>query len=122
MSERQWGIYVRDMIEFCDRILMHTAGLDRERVLNTAIVRDATLWNMGVLGEAANNVPETVREEHEEIPWRDIIDARNRIIHGYGDIDEDVLWDIISNDIAELLPLLRALLGEAEGEGGTPAT
>ncbi len=122
MSERPWAVYVRDMVAFCDRILMHTAGLDRDQVLNTAIVHDATLWNLGVLGEAAHNIPEAVREDHEEIPWRDIIDARNRIIHGYGDIDDDVLWDIISHDIAELLPLLRAMLGETEGEGSSPGT
>ncbi len=110
MSERRWAIYVRDMIECCDRILRHTGGLDREMVFTTDIVRDATLWNIGVLGEAANRIPEAVREAHHEIPWRDMIDARNRIIHGYGDIDDDVLWDIISRDIPELLPSLRALV------------
>ena len=110
MSERRWAIYVRDMIECCDRILRHTGGLDREMVFTTDLVRDATLWNIGVLGEAANRIPEAVREAHQEIPWRDMIDARNRIIHGYGDIDDDVLWDIISRDIPELLPGLRALV------------
>ena len=122
MSERRWDIYVRDMIECCDRVLMHTAGLDRAQVFDTAIVRDATLWNIGILGEAANNMPEAVREAHPDIPWREIIDARNRIIHGYGDIDEDVAWDIISRDIPDLLSRLRELLVEAEGNGGTDAT
>ncbi|MCY3602546.1 MAG: DUF86 domain-containing protein [Chloroflexi bacterium] len=122
MSERRWDIYVRDMIECCDRVLMHTAGLDRAQVFDTAIVRDARLWNIGILGEAANNMPEAVREAHPDIPWREIIDARNRIIHGYGDIDEDVAWDIISRDIPDLLSRLRELLVEAEGNGGTDAT
>ncbi|MXW25704.1 MAG: DUF86 domain-containing protein [Dehalococcoidia bacterium] len=122
MSERRWDIYVRDMIECCDRVLMHTAGLGRAQVFNTAIVRDATLWNIGILGEAANNMPAAVREAHPDIPWRDIIDARNRIIHGYGDIDEDVAWDIISRDIPDLLSRLRELLAEAEGDGGPDAT
>ncbi len=122
MSERRWDIYVRDMIECCDRVLMHTAGLDRAQVFNTAIVRDATLWNIGILGEAASNMPAAVREANPDIPWRDIIDARNRIIHGYGDIDEDVAWDIISRDIPELLSRLRVLLVEAEGHGSPDAT
>ena len=122
MSERRWDIYVRDMIECCERVLMHTSGLDRAQVFNTAIVRDATLWNIGILGEAASNMPAAVREANPDIPWRDIIDARNRIIHGYGDIDEDVAWDIISRDIPELLSRLRVLLVEAEGHGSPDAT
>ena len=122
MSEPRWAIYVRDMIDCCDGILMHTAGLGRELVFGTRIVRDATSWNIGILGEAANHIPEAVREAHREIPWRTIIDARNRIIHGYGDIDEDVAWDIVSRDIPALMPLLRALLAEAEGQGRADPT
>ena len=122
MSEPRWAIYVRDMIECCHGVLMHTAGLDRELVFGTRIVREATLWNIGILGEAANRIPEAVRDAHREIPWRTIIDARNRIIHGYGDIDEDVAWDIVSRDISELMPRRRALLAEAEAQGGADPT
>ena len=122
MSELRWAIYVRDMIECCDGVLMHTAGLNRKLVFSTRMVREATLWNISILGEAANSIPAAVREAHPEILWRNIIDARNRIIHGYGDIDEDVAWDIISRDIPELMPLLRALLEEAAGEDSPDAT
>ncbi len=121
MSERRWDLYVGDMLECCRWTLMHTAGLDRELVFSTRVVRDATLWNIGILGEAANNIPPAFREAHPEIPWRDIIDARNRVIHGYGSIDEDVAWDIISRDIPELIPHLRALLAEAPGQDGPHA-
>ena len=114
MSEQSWDIYVLDMIERCDRILTYTAGRDRDQVFETRIVLDATLWNIGILGEAANHVPREVQREHAEIPWRMIIDSRNRTIHGYGDLDEDVIWDIITNDIPALMPQLRALLDEAE--------
>ena len=122
MSEQRWELYVSDMIECCEWVLMHTAGLDREHVFGARVVRDATLWNIGILGEAANNVPPAIREAHQEIPWRDIVDARNRIIHGYGHIDEDVAWDIISRDIPELLSHLRALLTEAQGRLDGPQT
>jgi uncharacterized protein with HEPN domain len=122
MSELHWAMYVRDMIYCCNGILMHMAGLDRELVLSTRIVREATLWNIGILGEAANHIPGTVREAHREIPWRTIINARNRVIHGYGDIDEDVAWDIVIHDIPELMPQLRALLEEAERAGGADPT
>ncbi len=122
MSERRWDIYARDMLHCCNGILMHTAGLDRELVFGTRVVLDATLWNIAMLGEAAGNVPKPVQNAHPEIPWRTIINARNRIIHGYGDINENVAWKIITHDIPELKPLLRALLEEAEKEGGADPT
>ena len=72
------------------------------------------MWNISVLGEAANQVPLEVRRAKQEIPWRAIIGARNRIIHGYGRIDEDVVWDIVNNDIPKLIPQLSVLLGRSD--------
>ena len=116
MSDQEWDGRVRDMLNCCERVLMHTAGLDREGVFETSVVLDATLWNITIIGEAASHVPDAIQGAHTEIPWRMIIDARNRIIHGYGSLDEDVLWDIIANDIPALMPQLRALLDEAEAD------
>ena len=56
---------------------------------------DATLRNVELLGEAATHVPESVREMHPAIPWRQIIGTRNRVAHGYLGIDDDV-WSSAS--------------------------
>ena len=116
MSDGRWDVYVRDMLNCCARIDDYTVGLDRDAVVGTRVVYDAVLWNLAVLGEAANNVPETVRQAHTEIPWADIAGTRNRIVHGYGSIREQIVWEIVSGDIPELIPQLRALLREAEGQ------
>ena len=47
---------------------------------------------------------------HPEIEWRRIVATRNRVAHGYLDIDDDVVWDVIQTDIPDLLPKLRRLL------------
>ena len=78
------------------------------------MVYDAVLWNLAVLGEAANNIPKVVQEANTEIPWPDITGTRNRIVHGYGSIREQIVWEIVSGDIPELIPQLRALLQDAE--------
>ena len=79
-------------------------------------VYDAVLWNGAVLGEAASKIPRAVHEAHSEIPWPDITGTRNRIVHGYGSIREQIVWEIVSSDIPQLIPQLRALLREAEGQ------
>jgi uncharacterized protein with HEPN domain len=59
-----------------------------------------------ILGEAASKVTEATRESLPEIPWRDIISMRNRLIHGYFDIDTTIVWKTVT---MELPPLEHAL-------------
>jgi len=54
-------------------------------------------------------VPDPIRAEHPQIPWRLLIATRNRLIHGYLGLDDDVLWSIIEGDVPALLTDLRAL-------------
>ncbi len=122
MSERRWDIYVRDMIDCCVRIEDYTAGLSRNQLVAAPLTYDAVLWNITVLGEAANNVPGGIQKAHPEIPWANVTATRNRVVHGYGSIHPQKVWDIVSRDIPELMPLLRALLAEAEGRGGAGPT
>ena len=121
MPERGWALALRDMLDACERCLDYTAGMDQAAFVGDRRTYDATIRNIEIVGEAANNVPRTVWEAHQEIPWRGIVDTRNRIIHGYGVIDDDAVWEIVSRDIPDLMPLLRALLEEADGGGGADA-
>ena len=122
MSDGRWDVYVRDMLDCCTRIEDYTAGLGRDELVGARLVYDAVLWNIAVLGEAASKVPRAVHEAHTEIPWADITGTRNRIVHGYGSIREQIVWEIVSGDIPELIPQLRALLREAEEQDDTHAT
>ena len=114
MRERSWVLAVRDMLDACERCLDYTAGMDQAAFLVDRRTYDATIRNIEIVGEAANNVPRDVWDAHQEIPWRGIVDTRNRIVHGYGVINDEAVWEIIARDIPELVLQLRALLREAE--------
>ena len=107
---REWRFYVTDMIEFGEKILSYTKGIDRATFVADGRTYDATLRNLELIGEAASNVPSHVRATHPEIEWRLIVGVRNRLAHGYLGIDNDIVWDIIQTDIPVLLPALRDLL------------
>ena len=113
-EEREWRLYVQDMVAFSEKALAYTAGLDQQAFLADERTYDATLRNLSLIGEAAMRVPDYVREAHPEIPWRAIIGARVRLVHVYLGIDDDVVWTIIKDAIPATLPQLRALLAEAE--------
>jgi uncharacterized protein with HEPN domain len=72
--------------------------LERERMLSLALVR-----LIEIIGEAANNVSEPCQAQYFKIPWRQIIGMRNRIIHAYFDVDLDIVWQVITQDLGSLL-------------------
>ena len=64
-----------------------------------------------MLGETANRVPECTRTKYPNLPWLQMIAARNRLIHGYDSVDFDILWAIIQNDLPVLIVRLKKILG-----------
>jgi uncharacterized protein with HEPN domain len=63
-----------------------------------------------IIGEAANRVTPETRRKHPQIPWRQIVDTRNRLIHGYDVIDLDILWSTITADLPTLIELLEVIV------------
>jgi uncharacterized protein with HEPN domain len=77
------------------------ADLDTDRQFNLALVR-----LVEIIGEAANRVPDAERARMSQIPWPQIVSLRNRLIHGYDEVDFDILWQIVTRDLP---PLIKAL-------------
>lgn len=109
MSEREWGFYLDDMIRFSEKVLAYTTGLDQEGFEADEKTYDATLRKLELIGEAATHIPDAIRETYSAIAWRQVVATRNRLIHGYLGIDNDILWSIIQEDIPVLLKELKKL-------------
>jgi uncharacterized protein with HEPN domain len=73
------------------------SDLDADRVLALAVVR-----LLEIIGEAATRVPVEERARRAEVPWSSIVGLRNRLIHGYDDVDYDIVWAIIATDLPKL--------------------
>ncbi len=65
-----------------------------------------------LVGEAASQVPAETRAQYPKIPWPEVISMRHRLIHGYDFVDYDILWDTITYNLPDLIPLLDDILGE----------
>jgi len=64
--------------------------------------QDAIMFNLVILGEAANRISQEFQEEHPEIPWSSMIGTRNIIVHGYDQVKLQIVWDIVSRDLGRL--------------------
>jgi uncharacterized protein with HEPN domain len=100
---------IRHMMDAIGQCLEYAAKHTLEDVRREPPLQHLFLRNIEILGEAASKVTEDYRRSHSEIPWRDIIDMRNRITHGYFDLNLKIVWDTVQKDLPELLPLLMAL-------------
>lgn len=108
VSLRQMRDYAReaiDMVRECVR-----ADLDSDRKLNLALVR-----LLEILGEAANRIPSEDQYRYPQIPWSQLVSLRNRLIHGYDQVDFDILWQILTVDLPPLVTILEAIT-PASGE------
>ena len=107
---REWRFYIRDMIEFSEKVLSYTEGLDQDAFIADQLTYDATLRNLELIGEAATHIPSEVREAYQDIPWHALVGTRNRLAHSYLSISNSIIWTIIQDAIPKLLPELRTLL------------
>ena len=89
-----------EFTENCSRI-----DLDNDEKLTLSIVR-----LLEILGEAAKNVSQECRQEHPSIQWREIAGTRDRLIHGYFDVDLNIVWRIVSDDLPSLVAQLEKAL------------
>ncbi|HEY9268103.1 MAG TPA: DUF86 domain-containing protein [Methylotenera sp.] len=112
MSEtplREWRFYISDMLSFTEIIMSYTDGFDQQRFESSGITYDATVCNIKLIVEAATHIPQAIREQYNNLPWRMIIATRNQLIHGDLGIDNDTLWSIIQTDMPELYSQLQQI-------------
>ncbi|MBZ0125220.1 MAG: DUF86 domain-containing protein [Rhodocyclaceae bacterium] len=67
---REWRFYIDDMIAFAGKVIAYTKGLDQATFIAGGLNYDATVRNLELIGEAATHIPEAIRAEHPQIPWR----------------------------------------------------
>ena len=68
------------------------------------------LRHLQIIGEAARAIPPDVRALAPDVPWQKIIGMRNVLVHGYFDIDTDIVWDAATRDLTALKPSIERLL------------
>ncbi len=102
--------YLEHILNAIERIQRYTTGLDKSGFLSHDMIQDAAIRNIEIIGEASNNIQRAFPEFadlHSEIPWRVMYMMRNRVSHGYEDVDLEIVWRTIRFDLPELYQQVR---------------
>ena len=104
--------YLNDIIESVTDIREFTVALTRESFSTDKKTIKAVVRSLEVIGEAANKLPQHVRDGYPEIFWQEIIDMRNRLIHEYFGVDLDIVWQTIEEDLGPLENAVKKMITE----------
>jgi len=102
MSKREWKLFLEDILESMSLIEEYVKGMSFDDFKEDRKTIDAVVRNFEIIGEAAKNIPENIRNNYKSIDWIGIIGLRNRISHEYFGIDFSIIWNIIELELSVL--------------------
>ncbi len=109
MSDRPIKLYLVDIQEAIRKIESYTKGMSLDKFKSDIKTIDAVIRNIEIIGEAAKHIPTEVRLKHIEIPWKEIIGTRSKVIHEYFGVDESILWQTITEDLSKLKKQIKQI-------------
>ncbi len=101
---RDWRLYLDGIVVAADLVAEFTAGMTLEKFVRDRRTYHATLRNLEITGEAVKKLPPEVYARAPEVPWKQIAGFRDRLAHGYFDLADEVIWEVIQR----YFPPLRA--------------
>lgn len=108
--ERDDNVYLGHMLDTARKAVEKLKGRTREHFDRDEDLRIVLAHREQIIGEAASCVSSETQAAHPEIPWRRIVGMRHRIVQDYMNVDEDILWEVITRSLPELIDLLAALV------------
>ncbi|MCB9076528.1 MAG: DUF86 domain-containing protein [Anaerolineaceae bacterium] len=98
------------MWDAINQIETYVDSLDYSQFEQTRLIQDGVIRQLEIIGEASRNLSDEFRDQHAELPWRQIIGLRNRLIHAYFDIDLGIIWDIVQVNIPQMKHTLSSFI------------
>lgn len=108
-------VYVGHMLDKAQEALSLARGKTRQDYDHDTALRLALTHLIQVIGEAARRVSPQFRERHPGIPWDAIAGMRNKIVHDYMDVDEDIVWDSVTQELQPLIEDLKKIVPPENG-------
>lgn len=110
MPSRDWRQRIQDILQSIAEILQRTAGMEFEDFRADSTIVQAVLYDFGIIGEAARNIPVDIQSRYPQIPWRLMGDMRNVMFHEYFQVELEIVWRAIGNNLPSLALQLQELL------------
>lgn len=98
--------YIQKIKKDLEFIVIHMRGIDLEELNANEILLDSMLFRMIQISESARKLSDEYKQKQGNIPWNALYGLRNRIVHDYGNVDLNIIYETLRNDIPELLEII----------------
>ena len=107
-------ILLRHMLDAALKARYFIQGRSRGELNSDEMLALAVIRLLEVMGEAARGLSDEIKDKNPQIPWKQITGTRDRLIHGYFDVDLDIIWNIVNRDLPPVIKELEKLLSLTE--------
>lgn len=97
MSDRKYKLYLEDIHLSMGRIAEYIQEHDYSTFIKDHKTVDAVIRNFEIIGEAAKNIPENIKQKYSQVPWEEMYYLRNKVSHEYFGVDYEIIWDVAIN-------------------------
>jgi len=111
---RKAVLYLKDILAALDSIQAFIAGFDVAAFQGDDKTLSAVIRKFEIIGEAAKGLPEVIREQYPEVPWKHVGGIRDKVVHDYVSINDDIVWALAKEERPARLPSLTAIHPEGE--------
>jgi len=103
-------VYINHIKEAMVKIKKYLMGVSHEEFAKNSLLIDGVVRELEIIGEAANNIEQSFKDKHREVPWLKIRGMRNSLIHEYFGVDINIVWNTCEDDLPRLNKIINGLL------------